>query len=445
VINRLGKAITSTINRIPNRYVGNALTWLGLLYTPLENELPLREAIYKSWRRPLTGRVGWLHVLGGVALFLVLVLVSTGILLTFHYEPSQDTARDSVLYVMTEVSSGWLVRGLHRWASELLVVLVFVHVTRTFFARTFRSHRAANWYIGMFILAVVLCLQFTGEILPWDTEAYWRSVQANELGRTVPVWGSIMTHVAGGPDLSNMTLVRYFAFHTIILPWCLFFLLAFHLRTVRRQGIAPPQLRKGRKERSDLEGLVVLRTDVGEEDIRRLEKELKAQGADTRVLQGSEKILIHAEQCTPLMVDGLARDPVVEEIVPLTSAARGRAFFPVHFFRVICAVLLMAGGLVLLSAFVTPIVGPAADPFVRPDTVDVKWYFIWFERIRSLLPAGMGFMAPLIFIVLPVIGLLWPLIDREGTDGPRRPWLTPVTGLALLGLFLALTAWGILS
>ena len=445
MLRRLEKMARGTLGRIPNRYVGNMLSWLGLLYGPVDRDVPLREAIYKAWRRPLSGRVGWLHVLGGVSLFLVIVLVTTGILLSFHYEPSHDAARESVLYIMTEVASGWLIRGIHNWAASLLVVLMLVHVVRTFFARAYRSPRMGNWYIGMLILPVVLFFQFTGVILPWDSNAYWSTVEANELAQTVPIWGSIVTHVAAGTDISNITLVRYFALHTIILPWALFFLLAFHLRFVRRHGIAPPQWRPGGKRQSDLDVVVVLRSDGGPEDTSRIEGLLAADEATCTLLEGTEKTLVQASHCTRETVDALALDPIVEEIVPLTHAARGRAFFPIHFFRVLSAILLTGGILVLLAAFFTPLVGEAADAFHRPESASVEWYFLWFENMRSLLPAALAFLPVLVLFLFPILALLWPLIDRHDAKGPRWPWLTPVLGVVCLGVFVFLTVWSSLS
>ena len=83
-------------SNVENRYFGNLLSWMGVMYWPLEERLPLREAIFKAWRRPLPGRAGWLHIFGGIGLFLVILLAVTGVLLTFHYQPSPEIARDSV-------------------------------------------------------------------------------------------------------------------------------------------------------------------------------------------------------------------------------------------------------------------------------------------------------------------------------------------------------------
>jgi quinol-cytochrome oxidoreductase complex cytochrome b subunit len=432
-------------DHLPHRYVGNVLTWMGLLYAPLDDSVPLRESIFKAWRRPLSGRVGWLNVFGAVSMFLVTVLILTGVLLSFHYEPSQETGRSSVLYIMTEVSAGWLVRGVHRWAGELLIALVIIHVVRTFFARTYRPPRQANWVVGLLILPVVLGFQFTGEILPWDQAAYWQSVRANELGSTIPVWGWMMTHVSAGVDLSNVTLVRYFALHVVLLPWILFFLLTFHLRLVRRHGIAPPQYRAGGRDAPKLALTVILRSDLGPDDLERVTRLIADAGARGRTLQGTEKTLIHLEGSSREVVDVLALDPAVEEIVPLSEAARGTAFFPRHFYRIVSAVLIAAGALVLLAAWLPPVVGPEADPFMRPDSLEVKWYFEWFVQLRAVLPAGLGFVAPLLFVLLPLLGLFWPIIDRYGPKGPRRPWLAPAAGLFVLGAFTILTIWGILS
>ena len=70
---------------------------------------------------------GWHQVFGSVALFMILVQFFTGILLAFNYAPTTGQAYDSLRYIMTEVTGGRLMRGLHHWGASMVIVIVVLH------------------------------------------------------------------------------------------------------------------------------------------------------------------------------------------------------------------------------------------------------------------------------------------------------------------------------
>src|SRR5690606_37122008 len=125
-----------------------------------DERLGLRQAVARAGRRPLPAGVGWLHVFGPAALFLVLVLAATGILLSFHYEPHPEAARSSVLDIATNITGGWLIRGIHAWAADLLVMLVLVHALRSLVLRAYRAPRQATWVVGLLILPLVISFHY---------------------------------------------------------------------------------------------------------------------------------------------------------------------------------------------------------------------------------------------------------------------------------------------
>src|SRR5512138_3387333 len=116
-------------------------------------------------------KVNWLFTLGSASLFLVISQTITGILLTIYYVPTPDHAYDSVQYITTQVTAGWLIRGLHHWGASAMVVLVVLHMLRVIFYGAFKYPREMTWMTGVVLLLVTIGFGFTGYLLPWDQKA----------------------------------------------------------------------------------------------------------------------------------------------------------------------------------------------------------------------------------------------------------------------------------
>jgi quinol-cytochrome oxidoreductase complex cytochrome b subunit len=217
------------------------LRFLGLLYGPIDARLPIDQAFRKALGYRLAPHVGWRHALGGIAYLLFMFLVVTGVLLSVHYRPSVQEAYPSIQHIVSDVTLGWLVRDLHVWAANLIVVTVLAHMARVFFDAAYRPPRETSWLLGVVLLFVVLAFGATGYLLPWDQDAYWATTEAlNAVARLPLVGGPLGGLLRGDPIVSGATLSRFFAIHVIVLPWLALMLLVFHFTLVRRHGIAPP-------------------------------------------------------------------------------------------------------------------------------------------------------------------------------------------------------------
>jgi len=217
------------------------LRFLGLLYGRIDRDLPIDRALKKAWSRRLPSHVGWRHAFGGISYLLFMVLVVTGVLLAFYYRPSVDEAYPSLQYITTEVPFGWLLRDLHVWSANLLVVAIMAHMARVFFAGAYKPPRETSWLVGVLLLFLVLAFGGTGYLLPWDQWAYWTSTEVLDvIGQTPLVGGAIGSFLTGDVFVSGATLSRFFALHVIVLPWAAFGLLVLHFVVVRRHGPAPP-------------------------------------------------------------------------------------------------------------------------------------------------------------------------------------------------------------
>jgi ubiquinol-cytochrome c reductase cytochrome b subunit len=216
--------------------------FLGLLYGRIDRSLPIDGAWEKAMRRRLPSYVGWRHALGGITYLLFIVLVVTGVLLTLYYRPTAGEAYASTQYVTSEVPMGWLVRDLHVWGANLIVLAVLAHMARVLFAGAYKPPRESSWLIGLLLLGVVLAFGATGHLLPWDQWAYWTTSEVLFALGHVPFFGQpLAALLAGGEVLSDATLNRFFTLHAILLPWAAFTLLLLHFTVVRRWGPAPPQ------------------------------------------------------------------------------------------------------------------------------------------------------------------------------------------------------------
>ncbi len=182
-------------------------------------------------------KVSYTLCLGGLSFFLFILLTVTGIFLMFFYRPTAAAAWPTVRTLETAVTFGSLVRNMHRWAAHLMVLTVFLHMSRVFYHGAYKAPREFNWVIGVILLTLTLLLSFTGYLLPWDQLALWAvTVGTNMMGYT-PVFGSSVKYVLlGSKEISNETLLRWYVLHVLLLPFVIVIFMAVHFWRVRKDG-----------------------------------------------------------------------------------------------------------------------------------------------------------------------------------------------------------------
>jgi quinol-cytochrome oxidoreductase complex cytochrome b subunit len=184
-------------------------------------------------------KVNWWFTLGSASLILFTLQAVTGIFLSVYYVPSPDHAYDSIQYIMTGVTFGWLIRGIHHWGATLMVIVVFIHMLRTFYYAAYKFPREVTWITGVVLLLSTLGMGFTGYLLPWNQRAYWATTVGTEIPGTAPFIGPFITRLLrGGTDLSGVTLARFFSVHIWFLPAVIAAMIGVHIYLVIRLGIS---------------------------------------------------------------------------------------------------------------------------------------------------------------------------------------------------------------
>ena len=170
------------------------------------------------------------YYFGGLALFLIVVQLITGILLAFYYSPTPADANASVQYIMEHVKYGWLIRSIHFWGANFLVAVVFIHMFLTYFMKAYRKPREMMWVLGIIILVLVLTFSFTGYLLPWTTLSYFATKVGVNTPMIMPFFGNAISRMmAGGEDVGAATLTRMFTLHTMVLPLITVGLVSLHV------------------------------------------------------------------------------------------------------------------------------------------------------------------------------------------------------------------------
>lgn len=303
------------------------------------------------------------YYLGGITLFLFIVQVVTGILLLMYYRPGADSAYESVRFIVSEVAFGWLIRALHSWSANLMILFAFLHMFTVYFTHAYRKPRELTWLSGVGLLALGLGFGFSGYLLPWNELSFFATRVGTGMVGAIPVIGDKLLIIArGGEEVTGATIGRFFGLHVAILPALFTVMLTVHLIFVQRQGMSEPLEWQGRPE--------------------------------------SEK------KYQKFLPNFLYRDLLVW-LIALNVLA-------------LLAVLFPDG----VGAIHWPL-GTKADPFAPPPLViRPEWYFMFAFQALKFLPAHVFFVEGELFgiILFTIGGLIWalaPFLNRKAQANQR--------------------------
>jgi quinol-cytochrome oxidoreductase complex cytochrome b subunit len=325
--------------------------------------------------------------LGGMSLVLVLLLAATGVLLMFVYEPTPGTAYRSIETLQAQVLFGKLVRNVHHWSANLLVVIAFLHLLRVYFTGAYHGERRFNWVLGSALLLVVLASNFTGYLLPWDQLSYWAiTISTGMLGYVPGIGSWLQTAARGGPEIGSATMIDFYTFHTTLFPVLLILLLSFHFWRVRKaKGVVLPR---------PLDETTAA-PDRDEEADERDSESSRAGDDKPRVVMALPHLLM----------------------------------------RELAVGLMLVAAVLLFSVFVDAPLGAEANPGMSPNPAKAPWYFMGFqELLLHFDPLFAVVLLPLATVI--ALGFLPYMRYRSPAEGV---WFISHTGRRM-GLIAAVAA-----
>src|SRR6476661_50102 len=209
----------------------------------------------------------WTFLLGEIALYSFIILLLTGTILTFWFQPSMTSvvyhgsytplhgvrmseAYASTLNISFDVRGGLLMRQIHHWAADLFMAAIFVHMLRIFFTGAYRKPRELNWLIGIVLLTLGLLEGLFGYSLPDDLLSGTGLKITQGVLQTIPIVGTYASFfLFGGEYPGNLIIPRLYVIHVLLIPALLLGLISAHLFFMYHQKHTQMPS-KGRTERN---------------------------------------------------------------------------------------------------------------------------------------------------------------------------------------------------
>jgi quinol-cytochrome oxidoreductase complex cytochrome b subunit len=319
--------------------------------------------------------------LGFVSFFLLLILGVTGLALMFYYHPYPARAYQDMKDLQFVVFLGPFLRNMHRWAAQLLVVAVFLHLCRVFYAGAYKEPRQFNWVVGVLLLFLVLTLSFTGYLLPWDQKAFWAITVGTNIVASAPLVGPVVkVLLLGGHTLGTQALLRFYVLHVAVLPGLAAALVMVHLWRIRKDG-----------------GLAPSPFQPEESSPPAWERPIPSSPEKTYGLMG--------------IVTG---KPAFEVLVPEEEEAVFS--YPYAFLREGIAFLATSAAVMALALLYNAPLSEVADPSKTPNPAKAPWYFLGIQELVSHSPALSGILLPSLLVLAL---LLLPYYDGNPSRRPK--------------------------
>jgi quinol-cytochrome oxidoreductase complex cytochrome b subunit len=167
------------------------------------------------------------------------VQVVTGIFLLMRYCPSTTTAWESVFYLQYQTPGGWLLRAVHHWSGQAILVLVGLYLVWLILRGAYRAPREFVYWTVLLLGLVTLAMLLTGDLLAWDENS--RSATLTRVGflKALPGVGEpLFKLAAAGREFGNLTLSQFTTLHTVVFAGAFFVLLLLRWWFARRAADA---------------------------------------------------------------------------------------------------------------------------------------------------------------------------------------------------------------
>ncbi len=207
-----------------------------------EERLPLVSWLDHSLgtKYPVPRNLNYWWNFGSLAMFMLAVMIFSGIFLAMNYTPHVTLAFDSVEHIMRDVNHGWLIRYMHSNGASFFFIVVYIHILRGMYYGSYKAPREVLWWMGILIYLVMMATGFLGYVLPWGQMSFWGATVITSLFSAIPAVGdSIVTLLWGGFSVDNPTLNRFFSLH-YLLPFVIVGLVFLHIWALHVPGANNP-------------------------------------------------------------------------------------------------------------------------------------------------------------------------------------------------------------
>jgi ubiquinol-cytochrome c reductase cytochrome b subunit len=333
----------------------------------IDDRTGISEMVLPLLKHPVPPRSLWSYVFGSATLFCFVLQVITGVALSLLYQPSSSEAYQSLEFITNHAKFGNVLRGIHYYGASAMIILVGLHMMRTYITASYKFPREMNWISGVILLLCTIFMGFTGQLLRWDSNGVWSSVvAAQQLGR-VPLVGKYLARLLiGGNTIGGHSLSRFYSYHVFIIPALIFLFIALHLYLVFRNGISEPP-RAGRP-------------------------------VDPKTYRAWYKNYL-AEKSVPFWPNAVWRDVLFSSLIVIFIIA-------------------------LAATVGAPKLTTPPDPSMVSTSPTPDWYMVPFFALFALMPHRLESIAMMLGPVLTVILLLSiPFLSNKGARSPlKRPW-----------------------
>lgn len=204
----------------------------------LDDRTGFRSLMHEALYERVPGGARWRYVWGSTLVFTFVLQVITGFMMWTAYSPNTRGAWESVHYIQHDMLFGGVIRGMHHYAAQAMVVLMGIHLIQVVIDGAYRAPREINFWLGVVLMTIVLGLSLTGYLLPWDQKGYYATRVTTSIISATPLIGPEAQLLAqGGPRYGHLTLTRFFAMHAGLLPALLTGFLVLHIWCFRRHGL----------------------------------------------------------------------------------------------------------------------------------------------------------------------------------------------------------------
>ena len=338
--------------------------------------------------------------LGLILAFLFLIMIITGFILMMNYTPSVEKAYDSVKDIVFIVPGGRYIRNIHRWAAHGMILVVFLHLIRTFLTGSYFGKRKLNWIIGVCMMLVVLFMSFSGYLLPWDQLAYWAVTIGSNIAASpreltdmlgitnfLDIGGFLKRLLIGGESVGQPALTRFFMFHVIFLPLTLLVLTGWHFWRIRKDGgIASPRVCKSASPQVH---------ESASPQVRKSTSPQVLESASPQVRKSASP-QVH-ESASPQVHESDGADQKLYS-------------WPVLMWIELTVLLFVAAVLLVMAFLFDAPLREQANPMFSENPAKSPWYFLGIQELVSYSAFAGGVIIPLLYIIF-LISV--PFFDKD--------------------------------